>query len=159
MGRLLRFWALPRREKHLFCEAGILLLLSHLSIKTIPFRHIDRFLRARWHNDAREADVVEVIKLADVSLSRVVNLSPWKSLCLSRSMAAFIMLRRRGIPAVMVAGVMFSEDSSLHAHAWIDTGHAGPNANSEHSAFTAILRIGQEPVVADSVSNPPRLAS
>jgi len=157
MDRLLRFWALPRREKQLFCEAGILLLLSHLSIKTIPFRHIDRFLRTRSHNDAREAvDVAEFIKLADVSLSRVINLSPWKSLCLSRSMAAFIMLRRRGIPAVVVAGVMFSEDSSLHAHAWIDTGHTGPNANSEHSAFTAIMRIGQEPMVADSTPNRPR---
>ena len=65
------------------------------------------------------------------------------------------MLRRRGIPAVMVAGVKFSEDSSLHAHAWIDTGHPRPNANSENSAFTAIVRIGQEPLIADSAPSPP----
>ena len=63
MGRLLRFWSLPRREKQFFCEAAILLLLSHLSIKTIAFRHIDRFLRARWNNGARDAlDVAEVIQ-------------------------------------------------------------------------------------------------
>jgi hypothetical protein len=156
MGRLLRFWSLPRREKQLFCEAAILLLLSHLGVKTIAFRHIDHFLRVRWNNGARDAlDVAEVIKLTDVSLSRVVNLSPWKSLCLSRSMAAFIMLRRRGIPAVMVAGVKFSEDSSLHAHAWVDTGHAEPGANSEHSAFATVVRIGQEPLNANSAPRPP----
>ena len=65
------------------------------------------------------------------------------------------MLRRRGIPAVMVAGVKFSEDSSLHAHAWIDTGHGEPNASSENSAFTAVVRIGQGPLIADSAPSPP----
>ena len=144
MGRLLRFWSVPRREKQLFCEAAILLLLSHLSVKTIAFRHIDSFLRARWNNYTGDAlNAAEDIKLTNLSLSRVVYLLPWKSLCLSRSMAAFIMLRRRGIPAVMVAGVKFSKDSSLHAHAWIDTGHVEPSANSENSAFTAVVRIGQ----------------
>jgi len=144
MGRLLRFWSLPLRERQFFCEAGCLLLLSHLSVKTVPFRHIDRFLRNRWNDvTQRTSDSVEVIKLTDVALSRVVNLLPWKNLCLSRSMAGFIMLRRRGIPAVMVAGVKFSEDCSLQAHAWIDTGHAGPSANTENSAFIAVVRIGQ----------------
>src|SRR5215468_4702273 len=102
MGRLLRFWSLPRREKQLFCEAAILLLLSHLSVKTIAFRHIDSFLRARWNNTGDAFDAAEDIKLTNLSLSRVVYLLPRQSLCLSRSMAAFIMLRRRGIPAVMV---------------------------------------------------------
>ena len=55
MRRLFRFWSLPRREKQFFCEAAVLLLLSHLSVKTIAFRHIDSFLRARWNNDTRSA--------------------------------------------------------------------------------------------------------
>ena len=70
--------------------------------------------------DARDAfDSADDIKLVNLSLSRAANLLPWKSLCLSRSIAAFIMLRRRGIPAVMFAGVKFAEDSSLLAHAWV----------------------------------------
>jgi len=146
MSRLLRFWSLPRREKQFFCEAAFWILLSHLSVKTIAFRHIVKFLSARWHNGARDAlDVADLCKLADVSLSRVVNLLQWKNVCLSRSMAQFIMLRRRGIPAVMVAGVKFSEDSLLNAHAWIDAAHSAPNASSENSAFTALVRIGHRP--------------
>src|SRR5262245_10671946 len=156
MDRLLRFWSLPRREKQLFCEAAVLLLISHICLKTVAFKHIDRFLRARWNDGARDSgDVSEDIKLANVSLSRVVNLLPLKNLCLSRSMAGFIMLRRRGIPAVVVAGVKVSEDCSLHAHAWVDTGHAELNANPENSAFTAVVRIGQAPLISDSASRAP----
>jgi hypothetical protein len=144
MRRLFRFWSLPRREKQFFCEAAILLSLSHLSVKTIPFRHIDSFLRARWNNTTREAiDAAEDIKLTNLSLSRVVDLLPWKSQCLSRSIAAFIMLRRCGIPAVMVAGVKLGKDSSLHAHAWVDTtSRLESSVNSEGSEFTAVVRIG-----------------
>ena len=155
MSRLLRFWLLPRREKRFLCEAGILLLLSYLGVKAIRFKHLERFLRARWNDAARDTgDTAEIIKLVDVSLSRIVKLSPWKGLCLSRSMAEFIMLRRRGIPAVIVAGVKFSEYSSLLAHAWIDTGHDKPDVSEDNSSFTAIMRIGQRPSVANSTSSP-----
>ena len=95
-------------------------------------------------------DRADDIKLVNLSLSRAANLLPWKSLCLSRSIAAFIMLRRRGIPAVMFAGVKFSEDSSLLAHAWVHTGRGVIDGNSENSAFTPLVRIGQEPLIADS---------
>jgi hypothetical protein len=154
MGRLLKFWSLPRREKQFFCEAGTLLLLSNLCVKTLAFRHIDSFLRGRWNDGAPDglahADDIDLVTL---SLSRVANLLPWKTLCLSRSIAAFIMLRRRGIPAVMVAGVKFCGDSSLVAHAWIHTGNDVTNANSENSPFAGVVRIGQAQVIADSAPN------
>src|SRR5262245_44852747 len=121
MSRFLKFWALPRREKQFFCEAGMLLLLSTLSVKAIAFRHIDTFLRARWNDGARCVNAGDDIELVKLSLSRIASLLPWKTLCLSRSIAEFIMLRRRGIPAVLYMGVKFLENSSLHAHAWVHT--------------------------------------
>ena len=127
-------------------------------VKTIAFRHIDSFLRARWNDGIQGGiDRGEEIRLVQRSISRAANVLPWKSLCLSRSIAAFIMLRRRGIPAVMFAGVKFSEDSSLDAHAWVDTGHGVTDASSENSDFTAVIRIGQEPLIADSASRSIRL--
>src|SRR5262245_6565571 len=145
MGRLVRFWSLTRREKQFFCEAGFLLLLSNLCVKMIAFRHIYNFLRAHSSSRTLSAfDRADDIDLVDLSLSRAANLLPSKSLCLSRSIAAFIMLRRRGIPAVIFAGVHLSGDSSLLAHAWIQIGcEAG---NSKNSEFTQLVRIGQEPV-------------
>lgn len=155
MGRLLKFWTLTRREKEHFCEASILLLLSTFCVKTITFRHIDNFLRGRWNDCTQSAfDCADEIRLVKLSLSRAAKVLPWNSLCLSRSIAAFIMLRRRGIPAVMVAGVKFAEDSSLLAHAWIQTDLGVIDGTSENSTFTAVVRIGQEQLVADSVRNP-----
>src|SRR2546427_12626447 len=118
MDRLLKFWSLPRREKQFLCEAGTLLLLSNLSIKAISFRHIDYFLHTRWKDAPRDSDHADGIRLVKLSGSRAANLSPSKSLCLSRSIAEFIMLRRRGIPAARYMGVQCSDDSALLTHAW-----------------------------------------
>ena len=142
MDRLLKFWSLPRREKQFLCEAGTLLLLSNLSIKAIAFRHIDNFLHTRWKDAPRESDHADDIKLVKLSVSRAANLLPSKRLCLSRSIAEFIMLRRRGIPAAIIAGVKFSEDRSLHAHAWVHIGHGEPDGNAKSPAFTPVVKIG-----------------
>ncbi len=144
MGRLLKFWSLPGREKYCFCEAGILLLLSNLSIKTIPFRQIHRFLHANWNPRTPVVlESAENVELVMLSLSRAANLLPWRSQCLSRSIAAFVMLRRRGISAVMFVGVKSLEDSSLLAHAWVHTGLEVSDENSENSTFTALVSVGE----------------
>ena len=146
MRPLVKFWSLPRREKQFFCEAATLLLLTNLCVRMIAFRHIDGFLRSHWNDGAQvggnnHACDIELVKL---SLSRAANLLPWQSLCLSRSIAAYIMLRRRDIPAVMFAGVKSREDLSLLAHAWVQTAGGVIDGNPE-AAFTPLLRIGQEP--------------
>jgi hypothetical protein len=146
MGQLSKFWSLARPEKQLICEAFTLLLLSQLSVKIIPFRHIYSFLDAQWDNHrpgtfARDSDT----GLVNLSLSRAAKCLPWKSSCLSQSIVAFIMLRRRGVPAVMVAGVKF-EDASFLAHAWIHNGNEMTDGKSENSTYTALMRIGRASV-------------
>jgi hypothetical protein len=161
MGRFRKFWRVTRREKLFFVEACILLFLSNLSVKTVAFRHIDGYLRAHWNNHPptgidRLGDRKYDIKLVNLSLSRAANVFPWKSLCLSRSIAGLIMLRRRGIPAVLLAGVKPLEDSSLHAHAWIRAGDGVIDRNlgehSDNSAFTVLIRLGHEALL-DSPRN------
>jgi hypothetical protein len=134
---------MTRREKTCLCEAGILLLLSNASIKVIAFKRIDRFLRTRWNNgiEGRYGQEQE-IRLVRRSISRAANVLPWKSLCLTRSIAEYVMLRRRGIAAVMFAGVRFSDHSSLDAHAWVETDLV--NDSSENSGFATVIRIGTQ---------------
>ena len=143
MRRLAKFWSLTRREKEFLCEASILLLVSNICVKAIAFRRIERFLRTRWNDGIqgcieREHD----IRLVQRSVSRAANVLPGKSLCLSRSIAEFIMLRRRGIPAVMFAGARFSGHSSLEAHAWVETGLGVNDKRSESPGFATVMRIG-----------------
>jgi len=151
MGRFHKFWMLPRREKLFLCEACILLLLANLSVKIFAFGRIERHLRAHCNNDrilgisASAYDVKDGIKLVDLSVARAAVVLPFKSLCLSRSIATFRMLRRRGFPAVLFAGVSVCADSSLIAHAWVEPGCGMMERNSEKSAFTTLVRIGLEP--------------
>jgi len=154
MDRLLKFWSLPRREKQFLCEAGTLLLFSNLSIKAIAFRHIDNFLHTRWKDAPRESDHADDIKLVKLSASRAANLLPSKRLCLSRSIAEFIMLRRRGISAAMYMGVKSSDNSVLLAHAWVLAGREITNGKSENSEYTPLVIIGPERVIADSARKP-----
>jgi Transglutaminase-like superfamily len=150
MGRFHKFWMLPRREKLLLCEACIMLLLANLSVKIFAFRRIERHLRAHCNNDrllrsSAGAGDKDGIKLVDLSVARAAVVLPFKSLCLSRSIATFTMLRRRGFPAVLFAGVRVCADSSLIAHAWVEPGFGMMERNSENSAFTTLVRIGPEP--------------
>jgi hypothetical protein len=143
MGKLAKFRSLTGREKLYLCEASILLSLSNASVKVIAFRHIERFLRAHWNDGIQSGiDHQHEIKLVERSLSRAANVLPWKSRCLSLSIAEFVMLRRRGISAVMYAGVRFFGHSSLEAHAWIDTGLASDKI-SENSSFATVIKIGK----------------
>src|SRR4051812_11211940 len=122
MRRLAKFWSLTRPEKEFFVEASILLSLSNICVKAIAFKRIERFLRTRWnHGTQGVIDCEQESRLVQRSVSRAANVLPWKSLCLTRSIVQFIMLRRRKIPAVIFAGVRFSGHSSLEAHAWVDT--------------------------------------
>ena len=151
MGRFHKFWLLPRREKLFLCEACIVLLLANLSVKLFAFGRIERHLRAHCNNDgirgnsARAYDVKDIIKLVDHSVARAAVVLPLKSLCLSRSIATFTMLRRRGFPAVLCAGVRVCADSSLIAHAWVEPGCGMMERNSEATAFTTLVRIGPKP--------------
>jgi Transglutaminase-like superfamily len=143
MSLLSKLWSLTRREKKILCEASIVLALANTCVKTISFAHIDRFLRTRWNGSTQGGIDRELeIRLIQRSISRAANVLPWNSLCLSRSIAEFIMLRRRGIPAVMFVGVRFSSQSSLDAHAWVDTGLESINKSAESSGFVNVIRIG-----------------
>ena len=147
MDRFHKFWMLPRREKLFLCEACILLLLANLSVKMFAFGRIERHLRAHCNNDrimriSASADDVKEIKLVDLSVARAAVVLPFKNLCLSRSIATFTMLRRRGFPAVLFAGVSVCADSSLIAHAWVEPGCGMMERNTEKSAFTTLVRIG-----------------
>jgi hypothetical protein len=140
MRKLSKFWSLSRREKSFFCEASVLLLLCSLLVKNVAFKHIVGFLRRRWTDNIKGYHEEE-IRLIRRSIVRAANILPCESLCLSRSIVEFIMLRRRGIPAIMSAGARFS-GPSLEAHAWVDAGLNVMQRKLDHPDFKTVIRIG-----------------
>ena len=142
MRRVAKFRSLPGREKKLLCEAGILLSLSNVCVKAIAFKHIDSFLRAHWNDELLDnVNQNQEIGLVQRSISRAARLLPWKCLCLSRSIAEFIMLRRRNIPAVLFTGVRFSDHFLLDAHAWVETSLVN-DERSQNPGYAPVIEIG-----------------
>jgi transglutaminase superfamily protein len=152
MSRLVKFWRLSRRDKKSLCEAAILLSLANVCVRTISFKHIDRFLRTHWKDRTQgNIDRKQEIALVQRSISRAANTLPSTSRCLGQSIAEFIMLRRRGIRAVLCAGVR-SGRSSLVAHAWVETVSA-----SSDSGYATVIRIGTENIGQAIVSERPSI--
>ena len=155
MWRLRKLRSLSRREKALLCEAGILFLAAKVSVHTMPFGIIERYLRAHWGGGAADiCDRNEDVRLIRLSASHAGGLFRWKAPCLSRSIAEFIMLRRRGIPAVMYMGVKVIENSALSAHAWVEASAVG--ADRDCGGYANVLVIGQ--VGAKPAPRPSQLA-
>jgi hypothetical protein len=145
MGRLRKFWSLGPRERGYLLEATVLLIITHVCLRAVAFRHIERFLRTwRQQRGSELRSHAEEISLVQLSVSRAVRGLRWENHCLRSSIAAYVMLRRRGVPATIVAGVRASEDSSLHAHAWLHPQDISSGKVLEHPGYPALLRIGPE---------------
>jgi hypothetical protein len=143
MNRLAKFWSLTTCEKQLLCEASACLLVSNVLVRTIAFRQINKYLRTLWNNTCSRGYVhQDEIELIRFSISRAANVVPGRNLCLSRSIAEFIMLRRRSIPAVLLVGARFAGNSSLEAHAWVEPDANASDFGTDNSNFTILIRIG-----------------
>ena len=143
MHRLLRFCSLTSRERRPFFEAITLIIFSALCLKIIPFKRIYLYLDNRFGNieiDFRDPNDGETA-IVSRAISRGASALPWKTLCLSKSISEFIMLRRRKIPATLCTGVKVFANSSLGAHAWVDT--SGTKQNYANADFVVVLKIGE----------------
>ena len=143
MHRLRRFCSLTSREKRLFFEAITLIIFSTLCLKIIPFKRIYLYLDNRFGNieiDLRDPNDGETA-IVSRAILRGASVLPWQTLCLSKSISEFIMLRRRKIPATLCTGVKVLANSSLDAHAWVDT--SGTQQNNANPDFVVVLKIGE----------------
>jgi hypothetical protein len=60
--------------------------------------------------------------------------------CLEQAMAGFVMLRRRGVGAVVRLGVAKAGERRLHAHAWLDCGGRRIVGGDGSTDFTPLRR-------------------
>jgi hypothetical protein len=131
------------REKKCFVEALFLLATASVCVNFVAFKHIDSFLRSRIPKPAYSLPREQEVKLVQSSVRQATKALPWSALCLSQSIAEYVMLRRRGVQAAIVAGVGFADDRSLNAHAWVESGLPDHPKNGDTSgSYTVVMRIG-----------------
>jgi hypothetical protein len=120
LGRLQR---LSWQDRLLLLEAILWLAISGLAIALLPFRYVG-FLAAR---PLRGTELAPEARLDTVKRVRWVIVStaawaPWRARCFQQGLAAQLMLRRRGIPAILYYGAVQDDKNGLHAHVWVRDG-------------------------------------
>jgi hypothetical protein len=144
MRRLGRFYRLPASERWLLAKAALLLGAIRIGLWLLPFRTLRSFLdRAAVFHRVGEADyeptdvVVWAVEVAARGL-------PAFDTCLTRALAAQVLLSRRGRPALLRIGVVRSSEGKFEAHAWVESDGRVVIGGYELERYTPLAALGEE---------------
>ena len=119
--RLRKFLALPARDRNLLLNAFFLLAAVRLALWAMPFGAVRRWT-LRLAVSRAVPDPVPVARLAGAIdlASRYVP----RATCLTKALAAQILLTRRGHHPELRIGVRRDAAGKFEAHAWLEEGGA-----------------------------------
>lgn len=126
MSKLSKYLKLSVADKLLVAEAIFLLAAARLAIVRLSFKRVASFLGKRSENievvdESANADTEAVRRIA-WAVRRVGLVTPWRSNCLAKAIAAQMMLKRRGIAATLYFGMVKTSSGEYAAHAWLTSG-------------------------------------
>jgi hypothetical protein len=117
---LRELFRLSRNRRRLLLEAWSLVVLSRLSLWTLPKRTVKRALSASSPtpgSDAPQESIEQLMWAVSAAARRVPRAS-----CLTQAIAATTLLARHGHRSTLRLGVRKDEQNRLHAHAWVESG-------------------------------------
>lgn len=119
MSNIYSFWALKREDQQLFLIALLLLGLTRLGLKLLPFsqvRHlsgkITRKTKTTPSNQTKIQQVVDAVNRASRYQPRVK--------CLARALTTQILLSWWGQSSQLCIGVAKDDSGKFQAHAWVE---------------------------------------
>ena len=150
---IIRFFDLPFFEKQLFIEAAFWLILLKILVKFCPFKWISPHLGTIKHPEQPSAELdpktQKIIRHITRSISRAGTYLPGEYVCLPRSIAAKMMLRRFRIPNTLYLGIKHASNEKMKAHAWLKTGSRFVTGKSGHQEYTAIAMFSDRTNLTD----------
>lgn len=138
MIRLIRRWrALPPRERRLLPEAAACLLWARVILALFPLETALRIMKRETRPGAGCLALSSNPQQIKLAVERAARHVPFKAVCLQQAFAAFVMLRRHGLPATVHLGVR-RQEGGLRAHAWSVSGNTSMTGTELASAFVPI---------------------
>jgi len=118
MRRIRRFVRLSRSDKWLLIRTGLLLWSVRLGLWLLPYEKLCRLLFRAQPARSEVANVAEVKRIVR-SVMRMSRYVPVAT-CLTKALAAMVLLEEAGQPACLQIGVAKSEVGNIEAHAWVE---------------------------------------
>jgi len=109
-----------RDEGVLFTEAWVLLVSARLICKIVPFRRIYNVAGQSAAFAPPSAANHKILQIRE-AVDRATACVP-RATCLTRGLAATVLLRVAGVPYRLVIGVARQVDDTFSAHAWVMSG-------------------------------------
>ena len=139
MSRMRKFLQLPPTDRALLIRSAALLGAVRMGLWLLPHRLLRRVLSAMTRRKARSRGahgLPDRIAWAVMVASRYV---PSTATCLSRALAAYVLLVRSGHVARLRVGVARGADGSFEAHAWVESdGRILVDAPADPSRFVPL---------------------
>jgi hypothetical protein len=119
--RLLKFLHLSSIERGLLAKAAVLLCAMRLSVCLLPFRTLQFFVSRAKRSSIRRCKT-DRISLDQITWAVTVasRYLPGKTSCLSKALAAQILLARAGYSTQMQVGIARGDEGKLKGHAWVE---------------------------------------
>lgn len=120
MRTLARLLRTPPADLLLLLEAAALLAASRAALRLVPIARLMQWLGRRSLPASPAGDSLQAAHRVQWAIRAVARRFPSAFVCFPQSVAAFLMLRRRGIRGVIYYGVDRSPEHELRAHTWLD---------------------------------------
>lgn len=105
----------------LLAQTGIAIVAASLAVRLVPFRTLaERLSRGPQSQHIADAETIYWLRRSILAWARRL---PWRTLCFEQGLAAFALLRRRGLDATLHYGAA-TIDGELRAHVWVTSGDA-----------------------------------
>jgi hypothetical protein len=147
---VVRARCLSPTEWRLLIEATIWLGLVRVATAMLPYRRVASLLRLTqsdasevspgWPAERESGRAHRAAGAIGWAVQGAAARTPWPSACLVQSLAAYIMLRRHGVPSVVYLGVAKDAAGEFTAHSWLRCGGrivTGGGGSQRYSAIAA----------------------
>lgn len=127
------------------CEALVALMAARLARAVFPFRRIAAWVGTAGaeSSGAAPAEQVEIAQMVGWAVGRVSGRVPWDARCLTQAIAAWAMLKRRGLDGTVSFGAAKSESGELKAHAWLRFGPCVVTGDAGHEEFKLLTTLAR----------------
>lgn len=119
MQRLSKFLRLPGTEQRLLVKVIILLNLTQLSLRLLPFKTVFGWFERRGQYAADPTDNHEQAVQICQAVNKAARHTLGKDSCFPQALTGDMLLKRHGYDPVMRIGVLKEGENSLRAHAWV----------------------------------------
>lgn len=140
-----KFSLLPAADRWFLIKTILLVETIKLGMWLLPFRTLHRFLTLAAGATARSqpADHTSIERVAR-AVDMASRHTPGLKTCLVRSLAAQVLLTRRGHSALLHIGVVRGERGQFQAHAWVESNGEIVTGGSDLERYTPLAVLGEE---------------